>query len=294
MSNHHHQPQGNLKIAFLLNVFFTIFEFIGGWYVNSIAIMSDAVHDLGDSVSLGIAWLLAKKSTQKANKTFSFGYYRFSLLGAFINSMVLIAGSVYVITEAINRLIYPEYSNAKGMFWFAVVGIIVNGYGAWKVSKGKSLNEKVIIWHLLEDVLGWVAVLIVAIIMHFYSTPYLDPILSLLITVFILYNVVKRLKETMIIFLQGKPKNIDYQTIENKLQTIPGVDSIHHLHIWSLDGEHNVVTVHVKTSKNVTLEDINALKSNIKQLLSEYSFSHITVEIDFNNESCSIPSSPEH
>ena len=205
MSHHHHhhhnQSGKNLKIAFFLNLGFTILEFFGGIYVNSVAIMSDAVHDLGDSLSLGTAWYLDKKSHKEADDKYSFGYKRFSLLGALINSIVLIGGSIYVISEAIGRLFEPQPSDAQGMIVFAIIGVLVNGYAAWKLSSGNSLNEKTVSWHLMEDVLGWVAVLIVAIVLNFTDNQYLDPALSILITLYILYNVVLRLKETLYIFL---------------------------------------------------------------------------------------------
>ncbi|HET8753741.1 MAG TPA: cation diffusion facilitator family transporter, partial [Salinimicrobium sp.] len=207
--DHNHASGKNLKLAFFLNVGFTIFEIIGGFYINSVAIISDAVHDLGDSLSLGTAWYLQKKSNQGSNAKFSFGYKRFSLLGALINSLVLIAGSVYVITEAIGRLLEPEHSDAQGMIFFAIFGIAVNGFAAYKLSGGKTMNEKVVSWHLLEDVLGWVAVLIVGIVLSFKDIHYLDPALSLFITAYILWNVLKRLKETLFIFLQGVPEDIN-------------------------------------------------------------------------------------
>ena len=169
MGNHHdhHHSSDNIKVAFFLNFAFTILEIIGGLYVNSIAIISDAIHDLGDTISLGTSWYLEEKSHKKSNKKFSFGYKRFSLLGALINSVILIIGSLYVINEAVGRILEPEHTDAKGMIFFAVIGVLVNGYAAWKLSGGKTMNEKVASWHLLEDVLGWVAVLVVAIILNF-------------------------------------------------------------------------------------------------------------------------------
>ena len=215
--DHSHSNSGkNLKLAFFLNLGFTILEFIGGIYVNSVAIVSDAIHDLGDSLSLGTSWYLDKKSKEKSNSTFSFGYRRFSLLGVLINSLVLIGGSIYVIYEAVGRLFKPEHSDADGMIIFAIIGVTVNGFAAYKLSSGKTMNEKVVSWHLLEDVLGWVAVLVVAIILKFEDIHYLDPALSLLITMYILWNVVKRLKETLFIFLQGDPKEIDLDEIQNR------------------------------------------------------------------------------
>ena len=177
----HHHSSKNLKTAFFLNVAFTIMEFIGGIYVNSVAIVSDAIHDLGDSLSLGFAWFLDVRSKKSATKSFTFGYSRLSLLGALINSVVLIIGSVFVINEAISRFINPELSDANGMIVFALFGIAVNGYAAWKLSGAKTLNEKVVSWHLMEDVLGWFAVLVAAIVLKFYESPYIDPALSIAI-----------------------------------------------------------------------------------------------------------------
>lgn len=288
--NHSHENESgkNLRTAFLLNICFTIFEIIGGFYVNSVAIISDAVHDLGDSISLGISWYLDKKSKQVGNKKFSFGYKRFSLLGALINSLVLIGGSVYVIYEAINRLIEPELSDANGMIVFAIIGVSVNGYASWKLSGAKTLNEKVVSWHLLEDVLGWAAVLVVAIILKFKQTPYLDPALSLFITAYILFNVVKRLKETLVIFLQGVPDDISIDKIEIALIAIENVDSIHHTHIWSQEGESHVFSTHLKLKNIQNLNELLKFKKAVKESLKEYHFDHCTVETELDKESCGI------
>lgn len=287
--NHgHHHSSGNLKVAFFLNLGFTIFEIIGGLYVNSIAIISDAIHDLGDSLSLGTAWYLDKKSKQKSNNKFSFGYARFSLLGALINSLVLVVGSIYVIKEAVERILAPEPTNAQGMFFFAIIGIIVNGYAAWKLSGGKSLNEKIVSWHLLEDVLGWAAILVGSIILMFWDIPFLDPALSLLITVYILWNVVKRLKETLYLFLQGVPEDVHIPEIESQLLVIKNVQSIHHTHIWSLDGEHHVFTTHLKLDKVNSCDEVLNVKQSAKQILKDYPFEHYTVEIELNNEDCGL------
>lgn len=287
-NHNHHHSSGNLKIAFFINLGFTIFEIIGGLYVNSIAIISDAIHDLGDSLSLGTAWYLDTKSKQKANQKFSFGYARFSLLGALINSLVLVIGSIYVIKEAIGRILAPEPTNAEGMLLFAIVGITVNGYAAWKLSGGKSMNEKVVSWHLLEDVLGWVAILIGAVVLMFWDVSFLDPALSLLITVYILWNVIQRLKETLFLFLQGVPDDVHLQEIEDKILTVPNINSIHHTHIWSLDGEHHVFTTHLKLEKVNGCDEILNVKQAVKQILNDYPFEHYTIETELSDEDCGL------
>lgn len=283
----HSQSSGsNLKLAFFLNLGFTILEIFGGLYTNSVAILSDAVHDLGDSFSLGLAWYLDKKSKQTATNQFSFGYQRFSLAGAFINALILLLGSIYLISEAIQRIKNPENSDAQGMILFALVGIAVNGYAALKVSKGGSQNEKVISWHLVEDVLGWVAVLIAGIVLYFKNVPWLDPALSLGISLFILWNVFKNLKSTTLIFLQAVPENISLDEIKSKICGLKKVASIHHMHVWSLEGENHVFTVHVKLKPIDSLTELNETKAAIKAELRNYPFSHFTVEIEVDQEKC--------
>lgn len=286
--HHSHNSGQNLKLAFFLNLGFTIFEIIGGFYVNSVAILSDAIHDLGDSLSLGTAWYLDKKSKNKADSNFSFGYARFSLLGALINSLVLIAGSIFVIYQAVGRILKPEHSNAEGMIVFAIIGILINGYAAWKMSGGKSLNEKVVSWHLLEDVLGWLAVLIVAIVLTFKDIHYLDPALSLLITAYILWGVIKRLKETLFVFLQGIPKDIDLEEIKHRIETLENVQSLHHTHIWSLEGENHVFTTHLKLASINDFNQVMKIKSETKAILQEYKFSHYTIEVEYDEENCAL------
>jgi len=287
---HNHSQKGysnkNLKIAFFLNVAFTILEFFAGAYVNSVAIIADAIHDLGDSLSLGTAWFLQAKSNKAATQNYSFGYRRFSLLGALINCTVLILGSIYATIEIIERFIHPQMPKAYEMMWFAVLGVIVNGYAAWKLSSGKSLNEKVVSWHLLEDVLGWLMVLIAAIVMQFKHIPLLDPALSIFITLFILWNAFKKLKATLYLFLQGTPKDINKEKIISEILSVKNVLTVHDTHIWSLDGEHHVFTSHIKLAPLNTFSEIIKIKQEIKQLLSKYHFEHYTIETDLDTENC--------
>ncbi len=288
-SHHHHHASGkNLQTAFFLNLAFTILEVIGGFYVNSVSILSDALHDLGDSLSLGISWYLNKRAAKEADNKFTFGYSRFSILGALINSIILVAGSVYVIYEAINRLFHPEASDAKGMLIFALIGIAVNGYAAYKLSHGNSLNERVVSWHLVEDVMGWAAVLIVSVVMMFTDAPWLDPALSLGITIFILYNVMKRLREILLILLQGTPQGIDPDKITQEILNVPYVVSLHHMNIWSLEGEHHVFTAHVKTNAITTFPQVLQVKREVKGVLKKYPFTHYTIEVELEEEYCEL------
>jgi len=291
MHNHHHHHNENtsskrMAWAFFLNAGFTIIEFIGGWLTNSTAIMADAVHDLGDSLSIGLAWMLGKLSEKDSSENFSYGYKRFSLLGALINGVVLIVGSVWVLTEAIPKLFNPEMPVVEGMLGLAIMGVVVNGYAALKLSAGKTLNEKILNWHLMEDVLGWIAVLIVSIILMFVEWPILDPILSIAFTVFILLNVFRNLWATIKLFLQASPSAESYQAIRSSLLTFDEISEIHHFHLWSLDGEHHVMTVHLVLNAFITLEDQLKLKNNIATRLEAYNLQHTTIEFEFPNEAC--------
>ena len=272
--------------AFFLNVVFTIIEFIGGWLTNSTAIMADAVHDLGDSLSIGTAWGLNKLSDKSANKTFSYGYKRFSLLGALINGLVLTVGSIWILFEAIPRLAEPEMPQVEGMLALSIFGMAVNGFAAYKLSEGTSLNERVLNWHLLEDVLGWVAVFIVSIVLMFKPWAILDPILSIGFTLFILFNVFRNLKETLMLFLQATPDEEQMSKIRNDLLANDKVSDLNHFHIWSLDGERNVMTVHLVLKGEVSVEHIQSLKESIQSSLAKYHFEHTTVELEFADEQC--------
>ncbi len=289
--NHNHidldsKSTSNIKTAFFLNIFFTIIEVWGGFWTNSTAILSDALHDLGDSLSLGLAWFLQNKSKQKSNETFTFGYRRFSLLGALINGIVLVTGSVFILSEAVPRLFNPEHTNASGMLYFAIGGIIINGAAVLKLKSGKSMNERVVTWHLLEDVLGWVAVLIVSIVLLVKDIHILDPALSILITLYVLFNVVRNLKKTIFIFLQGVPEEISIKEIENKVKSISKVKSTHHAHIWSQDGEHHVLSIHVVVENVKNMDEIIDIKRKIRESFKDMSIEHVTVEVELEDEDC--------
>ena len=284
----HHVSAKNIKAAFFLNFGFTILEIIGGFYVNSVSILSDALHDMGDSLSLGLSWYLHNKSKQGADAKFTFGYSRFSLLGALINSIILMVGSGFVIYEAVNRFIHPEPADAKGMLYFAILGVAVNGYAAYRLIGGKSMNERVVSWHLIEDVLGWVAVLIVSIVMMFTDLPWLDPALSLAITLFILYNVVGRLKETLVILLQGAPADINAEAIKSEILQLPHVTGMHHINIWSLEGEHHVYTAHIKTRGIDTFAEVVQMKRQVKDILKKHPFTYYTIEVEVEGEECEL------
>ena len=286
MSHNHSNTTKNIKLAFFLNLAFTIFEIFGGLWTNSLAILSDAIHDLGDSFSLGMSWYLEKYSKKSHDARFTYGYRRFSLLAALINTIVLLTGSIFILSEAIPRLIQPEKSYAPGMVLFAVFGILVNGAAVFRLRGDASINARVVALHLLEDVLGWAAVLVVAIILLFKDIYILDPLLSILVTVYVLYNLIKNLKSTLALFLQGVPDSISLTDIESHIQHIAGVISLHHLHIWSLDGEQHVLTAHIVVETGATKDHIIRIKKQIHEYAKSFHIIHTAVEFEFEDEQC--------
>lgn len=288
MGHHHHHETKNLKAAFFLNLAFTIIEIIGGFFTNSVAILSDALHDLGDSLSLGLSWYFQNVSKKGRSKKFSYGYGRFSLLGAIINAVVLLTGSIIIITEAIPRILNPETPDTEGMIYLAILGVVVNGAAVLKLKRGVSINEKVVSLHLLEDVLGWIAVLIGAIIMHFYDAPIIDPLLSLGIATFILFNVFRNLKQSFRIILQGTPKGIPINKIIESIENIEGIKSIHDCHMWTLEGEQNIFSAHLVVDENHQIKDLISLKKEVRKLLHDAGVEHATLEFETEEEDCQL------
>ena len=283
--HHHHHDTGNIKVAFFLNLSFTIIEIIGGLMTNSMAILADALHDLGDSLSLGISWFLEKVSEKKPDETFTFGYARFSLLAAFINSMVLIVGSTIILYHVIPRLLNPEPVEASGMLLLSILGIVMNGLAVLRLKKGSSMNEKVVTWHLMEDILGWVVVLVASIVLMFVDWPIIDPLLSLGLTLYILYNVVGNLKEIVGIFLQKTPSGVSKSELKQALEEELNIHT-HHLHLWSLDGEKTMLSLHLEVKDDLTTDELIEEKSRVRQWLNDHEIDHVTLELEFEKEFC--------
>jgi cobalt-zinc-cadmium efflux system protein len=289
--HHHHgqaasSSQRNIAWAFFLNLGFALVEFVGGIVFSSTAILADAVHDLGDSLAIGLAWWLEKLGGKSPDQRFTYGYKRFSLLAALCSGLILTGASIWVILLAVERLQNPVMPNATGMLGLAMLGVAVNGYAAWRLSHGKTLNERTLNWHMIEDLLGWVAILILAVLLHFFAWPILDPILSLVFTGFILLNVLRLLGTTAQVFFQGVPDTQLRQTISERLERFAEVKEVHHLHFWSLDGERHVLTAHLLLNNILNPDEQARLKAAIAEQLSEYQLAHTTIELEFPGELC--------
>lgn len=271
----------NILIVFLLNLSFSIFEFIGGTITGSVAIISDSIHDIGDALSIGLSYLLERKSKQQPDHIYTYGYARYSVLGSIITTFILLLGSTTVILNSIKRILIPVQINYNGMIIFAIIGIILNFIAACMTHKGTSINQKAVNLHMLEDVLGWIVVLIGAILMRFTNISILDPIMSIGVAVFILINSIKNLKEVLNLFLEKVPNDISIDEIKKQISKIDGVLDIHHIHIWNMDGQNSYATMHIVTNK-----DYQTIKKLVRKKLIEQGITHSTLELESENERC--------
>ncbi len=283
---HQHNTTASLRAAFLLNLGFAVVEVAGGVLTNSLAILSDALHDLGDALSIGLSWYLEGRSHRAGDGQYSYGYRRLSLLGALVSALVLILGSMIILARAAQRLLHPEPSSAGGMLAMALLGIAVNGAAVLRMRGARNLNARIIAWHLLEDVFGWVAVLIVGLVLLLTDAYFLDPLLSILITCYVLYNVLRNLGRTVAIFLQAAPQDMDMHALQRELERIPSVLSTHHTHAWSLDGEHHVLTTHLVVPAGATKRDVMQVKRAALAVTEHLDLEHTTIEIEYEDEDC--------
>ena len=268
-------------IAFILNLLFSIFELIGGFLTGSIAITSDAVHDFGDATSIGLSYIFEKISNKKPNEKYTYGYVRFSVLGGLLTILILLISSIVVIYNAVLRIINPITINNNGMLIFALIGLIVNSVAVYFTHGGKSINQKAVNLHMLEDVFGWLAVLIGAIIIKFTNFYIIDPILSIVVALFIIVNSIKNLMQIIDIFLIKTPKNVNINKLIEQIKNVDNVIDVHHIHIWTLDGENNCATLHVVTKK-IDLD----IKEKVKHILKENNITHTTIEMENKLENC--------
>lgn len=276
------KTEKNILVAFILNISFSIFELIGGLFTNSVSIMSDAVHDLADAISIGMSLILEKISKKKPNEEYTYGYIRYSVFGALITTTILTVGSILVIIGGVNRIINPRIINYDGMIIFAIFGVVINFMAAYFTKEGDSVNQKAVNLHMLEDVLGWVVVLIGSILMKFTDISIIDSIMSICIAIFILINAFKNLKNILDLFLEKTPKNISIKNLKNDLLKIKDVVDVHHVHVWSMDGISNYATMHVVTRS----DNQKMLKNKIKKDLKKIGIIHTTVEIECMEEKC--------
>lgn len=283
-SHHHHSNESkNLGIVFLLNFGFAILEFIGGILSNSTALIADAIHDMGDALAIALAWVFSKIGQKKRSKNFSYGYKRFSLLSALIASLILVFGAIAMLVLALQRIQNPLEVQSDLMILFALFGVVVNGLAVLKIKAGKTMNEKVISLHLLEDLLGWVAVLVGAIVIYFTGWHLLDPIMAIGISLWIFIHGLRKGGEVAQLFLQSMPENVDQEALIKSLEKISGVKEVHDLHAWSLDGDKNVGSCHIVIKPKANPQSV---KKQVRDCFTAQHIQHVTIEVEGVSENC--------
>ena len=283
---HHHSAIANLKLAFVLNLGFALIEVVGGFWSGSVAVMSNAVHDLSDAGAVAIAFLMERLGSRQSTPHYSYGWRRLSLVSALITCAVLLSASVVVVAQAIPRFVHPVAPKLEGMALFALLGVAVNGFGALRLARGGTLNEKVVSWHLLEDVLGWATILIGAGVMALTDLPIIDPLLCVLTSAFVIWGVFRNLQRTLRLFLQAAPEGFDLMGLRREIQGLSGVVGTHDAHLWSLDGEAHVLTLHVVVSGEASLDAAEKLKGEVRRLLAKRGRIHATIEIETDVGQC--------
>ena len=277
--HHHHKKAGqNLAFVFFMNLTFNIIVIVGGLATNSMAILADCIHDLSDTISIALAWTLEKVSQKDSNEKYSYGYQRFSILGAVIISVFVIVMAFVILSEAIPLLFSPEDVDAEGMMLVAIVGIIFKSVSVYRLHGGETFNEKAILFHQLGDVFEWVAILVLSIVLMFWKgAPYLDPFVSIGIALWLIFNLGRNLYKSLEVLLQKTPDNFDIEEFKSQIMAIDGIMAIENFHIWSLDGIDSVMTLKVKADFGKNAEEI---KEEIHDISKEYHIVDITIEFD--------------
>lgn len=282
-----HNSSDNIKLVLFLNLLFSFVEIIGSLLTNSISILSDAIHDLGDSISIGISYLFEKYSTKKSDNKYTYGYLRYSLIGALVTCFILLFGSFLVFYRAIPRIFKPDIVNYDYMIIIAIFGTLINGYAVYKTSNSKNKNESSINLHMLEDVLGWISILVGSIIIKFTHFYIIDPILSIIIAIYILFHAYEHIREIINIFMQKVPSDVDIKKIKKSIEKeFKNIKNVHHIHVWTLDGNRNYLTAHILLNEGLSESDISKLKNDIKEYLSKNNIYHSTLEFEYSNEKC--------
>ena len=269
-------------VAFFLNLSYAIVEFIAGGIFGSSAVLADSVHDLGDAIAIGISAFLETISNREEDSHYTLGYKRFSLLGAMVTAVILMTGSVLVILENIAKIFHPQPVNDEGILWLGILAITINVLASLVIRKGQTKNESILSLHFLEDSLGWVTVILMGIVLRFTDWYILDPLLSLVISFFILSKALPRFWRTLKIFLDAVPEGVDIQKIKTDLAELDHVASINQLNLWTMDGLEKNAIVHVCLKE---MEHMETCKESIRIFLKDCGFQNITIEVDADLES---------
>ena len=274
----YHKATENISFAFFLNIIFMVVVAIGAVFTNSMAILADLLHSLSDTFALGFSWFFQRFSEKEEDNDFTYGYRRFSLLGAIITSSIVIIGSFLILVESVSRLFTPIEPHAYGMVVVAIFAIFLKILSICKIRGGKTLNERAVSIHLIGDLMGWVALLIVGGILIFFNIPILDVLLSIAITIWMIYNLAKTLFYSFKILLLQAPENVNQEKLKKDILSVEGIDDIIKFYLWSLDSEKNILTVKISLKDDLKVSDTENIKENINNLCSLQGIEDINIE----------------
>lgn len=293
LHHHHHHGPGcshtsssdasrrstrNISLALFTNMSFAVIELIGGYWTHSTAIQADAIHDLGDSAALIGVLLFQLIAALPPRSGYHFGFRRVSLMSAVLTSILLVVGSLFVVKQAMIGFNNPAPLHLNGMLLLAILGVAANGYAAWQMSRGQTQNEKAMAWHMIEDLMGWVAILVSSIVLRFWNVPWLDPLLAIIIAVIVFFGAGRSLWNSLRLFLQAMPKDFDEVGFRRAILTVLGITAIDSLQIWSLDGESHVCAMVVRVAEGTTFSEWKKIRQNVAQIVDPFGKIELTVE----------------
>lgn len=286
--HHHHEIEGkNLLFSIVLNIVITVAQVIGGVLSGSLALLSDALHNFSDVLSLVFSYLAHKLSKREASLDQTFGYKRAEILAAFINAITLILVALFLIFEATVRFFHPEIIKSNLVIWMSILGILVNGISALVLKKDAdhNLNMKSAYIHLFTDMMASVAVLIGGILMKYYQIYWIDSVLTFAIALYLIFIGIDLLRDSTKILMLFTPSDININEIVNEVHKIPGVDKLHHIHVWHLNEQELHLEAHLDCSNDIKMSEFNILLAKIeKVLLEKFEINHINIQPEFQKE----------
>lgn len=281
--NHHYISGKNIGITIILNIFITLAQLIGGVISGSMALLTDALHNFSDVISLLLSWFTNRLAKRKSTVKQTYGYKRAEILAAFVNSATLILIAIYLMVEAVIRLMNPEPILSGIVIWFAGGSIVVNFLSVLLLSKDakENINMKSAYLHLLTDVMTSVAVLIGGILMKYYEIYSIDSILSILIAFYLIISSYKILWSSIKILMQFTPEEANLEKISLEITALDEIKNIHHVHIWQLNDNEFHFEAHIEFHKNISITTFQEHLKHIEEILSKYNITHSNIQPEY-------------
>ena len=288
MAHHHHPVSGTkLFITIILNLIITIAEIIGGIFSNSLALLSDALHNFSDVMALIIAYVANRLSGKAANEKNTFGLKRAEIIAALFNASVLIGIGVFLIIESVHKILHPEHIKSLWVIGFGLLSVVLNGASVLLIKDDShgNLNIKAAYLHLLTDVATSIAVIIGGVLIYYFKIYSVDAIISFLIAIYLIYSAFDIVKDSTKILMQYSPENINLDEVIKEIEQNPEIKNIHHIHIWQLN-EHDIfLEAHIDLNENINAEKISKLIDKLQKDLEEkFHITHTTLQVEYNRD----------